>query len=48
MLRIMIKILIERLNDEEIVRMFNEKEFQKTNQTQFCDEKVIKKKYDKL
>ena len=35
-------------NGEEIVGIFCEKEFQKTNQTQFRVEKEIKKKWDKL
>ena len=36
------------LNCEEIVATFHEKEFQKTNHTEFRIEKVIKRKGDKL
>ena len=36
------------LNNEEIIGTFHKKEFQKTNQTQFRIEKVIKKKGNKL
>ena len=39
---------IEDLIGEEVVGSFYEKEFQKTNQTKFRIEKVIKKKGDKL
>ena len=40
--------VISYLNDEEIVVAFYEKELQKTYQTEFRIEKVIKKKGDKL
>ena len=40
--------VISDFNDEEIVRMFCEKELQKTNQTDFRIEKVIKRKGNKL
>ena len=40
--------VISDLNDEEIVGAFYEKELQKTYQTEFRIEKVIKKKGDKL
>ena len=40
--------VISDLNGEEIVGMFYEKELQKTNQTKFRVEKVIRKKDDKL
>ena len=40
--------VINDLNREEIVGTFYEKELQKTNQTEFIIEKVIKKKGDKL
>ena len=36
------------LNCEEIVATFHEKEFQKTNHTEFRIEKVIKRQGDKL
>ena len=36
------------LKGEEIVRAFNEKELQKTNQKEFRVEKVIKRKGNKL
>ena len=36
------------MNGEEIVGRFYEKELQKTNQTEFKVEKVIKRKGDKL
>ena len=36
------------LNGEEIIGMFYQKELQKTNQTEFRVEKVIKRKDDKL
>ena len=39
---------ISDLNGEEIVEIFFEKEFQKTNQTDFRVEKVIKSKGDNL
>ena len=42
------KILREDLNAEEIDETFYEKELQKTNQTEFRIEKVIKRKVDKL
>ena len=42
------KYVIEDLNDEEIVGKFYVKELQKTNQTEFGVEKVIKKKGNKL
>ena len=40
--------VISDLNDEDIVGTFYEKKFQKTNQTEFRIEKVIKRKGDKL
>ena len=40
--------LIEKLNCEENVRTFYEKEYQKTNQREFRIGKVIRKKVDKL
>ena len=40
--------VINDLNGEEIVGIFYEKELQKTNQTEFRIEKIIKKKGDKL
>ena len=40
--------VISDLKVEEIVGAFYEKEFQKTNQTEFVIEKVIKRKSDKL
>ena len=40
--------VISDLNDEEIDGTFYEKELQKTNQTEFRVEKVIKRKGDKL
>ena len=40
--------VIKDLNGKEIVEKFYEKEFQKTSQTKFGIEKVIKKKEDKL
>ena len=40
--------VISDLNGEEIVGTFYEKELQKTNQTEFRVEIVIKKKDDKL
>ena len=40
--------VINDLNGEEIVGGFYEKELQKTNQTEFRIEKVIKRKGDKL
>ena len=36
--------VISNLNGDEIVRTFHEKEFARTNQTEFRIEKVIKKK----
>ena len=39
---------IADLNSEEFVAMFYEKELQKTNQTEFRVEKVIKKKGNEL
>ena len=55
MLKIIMKILnlrlgtcISDLNGEEIVRTFYEKKLQRTNQTKFRIEKVIKRKGDKL
>ena len=36
--------VISSLNGDEIVRTFHEKEFARTNQTEFRIEKVIKKK----
>ena len=39
---------ISDLNSEEIVGTFYEKELQKTNQTEFRTEKVIKRKGNKL
>ena len=41
-------IIISDLNVEEIVGTFHKKELQKTNQTEFRTEKVIKGKGDKL
>ena len=40
--------VISDLKVEEIVGAFYEKELQKTNQTEFVIEKVIKRKSDKL
>ena len=40
--------VINDLNGEEIIGTFYEKELQKTNQTEFRIEKVLKKKGDKL
>ena len=40
--------IISDLNGEEIDGTFYEKEFQKTNQTEFRVEKIIKRKGDKL
>ena len=40
--------VISDLNGEEIVETFSEKELQKTNQTEFRVEKVIKRKRDIL
>ena len=40
--------VISDFNGEEIVRTFYEKELQKTNQTDFRIEKVIKRKGNKL
>ena len=40
--------LINDLNGEEIVGIYYEKELQKTNHKEFRDEKVIKRKDDKL
>ena len=40
--------VIGDLNGEEIVETFSEKELQKTNQTEFRVEKVIKRKRDIL
>ena len=40
--------VISGLNGEEIVETFSEKELQKTNQTEFRVEKVIKRKRDIL
>ena len=40
--------VISSLNGEEIVKTLYEKELQKTNQKEFRDEKVIKRKGDKL
>ena len=40
--------VINKLNDNEIIGTFYEKELQKTNQHEFRTEKVIKKKGDKL
>ena len=40
--------MISDLNGEKIVGSFHEKELQKTNQTEFRIEKVIKRKGDKL
>ena len=40
--------VIEDLNGEEILEMLYERELQKTNQTEFRVEKVIKRKYDIL
>ena len=40
--------MISDLNGEKIVGSFHEKELQKTNQTKFRIEKVIKRKGDKL
>ena len=40
--------VINDLNGEEIMRTFNEKELQKTNQEEFRIEKVIKRKDDKM
>ena len=39
---------VSDLNREQIVETFLEKELQKTNQTEFRVEKVIKRKGDKL
>lgn len=40
--------VIEALDGEEILGTFYEKELKKTNETEFRNEKVIKKKVDKL
>ena len=40
--------MISDLNGEKIVGSFHEEELQKTNQTEFRIEKVIKRKGDKL
>ena len=40
--------VINDLNGEEIIRIFYEKELQKTNQQEFRIEKVIKRKGDSL
>ena len=40
--------VINDLNGEEIIRIFYEKELQKTNQEEFRIEKVIRQKGDKL
>ena len=40
--------VVRDLNGEEIVGNFYQKELQKTNQTEFRVEKVIKRKGDKL
>ena len=40
--------VISGLNGEEIVETFSEKELQKTNQTEFRVEKVLKRKRDTL
>ena len=40
--------VINDLNGEEIIRIFYEKELQKTNQKEFRIEKVIMRKGDKL
>ena len=40
--------MINDLNGENIVRTFNEKELQKSNQEEFRIEKVIKRKGNKL
>ena len=40
--------VISDLKGEEIVGTFYEKELQKTNQKEFRDEKVIKRKCDKV
>ena len=39
-------IVIEDLNEEKVLGMLYEKELQKSNQTEFRVEKVIKKKGD--
>ena len=39
---------MEDLSGKEFVEMFYKVELQKTNQTEFKNEKVIKKKVDKL
>ena len=41
-------VVIGNLNGEEIVGTFYEKELQRTNQTKFTVEELIKKKSDKL
>ena len=40
--------VIKDLNGQEIIEMFYEKELQKTNQSKFRIEEVIKRKGDKL
>ena len=40
--------VISDLNGKEVVGTFYKKEFQKTNQTEFRIQKVIKRKVDKL
>ena len=40
--------VMEDLSGKEFVEMFYKVELQKTNQTEFKNEKVIKKKVDKL
>ena len=40
--------VINDLNYEEIIRTFFEKELQKTNKKEFTNEKIIKRKGDKL
>ena len=40
--------VINDLNREEIIGIFNEKELQKTTQKEFRMEKVVKRKGDKL
>ena len=40
--------VINDLNEKKIVQTFYQKELQKTNQTKFWIEKVIRKKDDKL
>ena len=45
---VLLKYVINDLNDEEIIGTFYEKELQKTNQQGFRIEKVIKRKGNKL